>query len=240
MEGIEQIKEECRDMRGTQFVDQFRQDIRYACRYLMKNPGFAAVTLASLALGIGANTAIFTLINTIIMRPLPGVAEPERLVRLTNGSFSYAKFEALKAHRLFASTVAFSDDRLASDINGSVQSARIALVSGDYFSALGVNAMIGRTIAPEDDERQAAVAVLSYDFWTRAFSSDAGVLGRSIRVGGLPVTIVGVTPPEFNGIVVGMAPDFTVPLTTMPRLRPERSNILTRRSAATAQARALP
>ena len=231
MGGVEQRKEECRDMRGTQLVDQFRQDIRYAWRSLVKSPGFASVTLLSLALGIGANTAIFSLINAVLMRPLPGVAEPDRLVRLTRGSFSYAKFEALKAHGIFANTVALNDDRLPAEIDGSLQSTRVLLASGDYFSALGVAALLGRTISPEDDQTQAPVAVLSHGFWTRAFSEDRSVLGRSIRIGGLPVTIIGVTPPDFTGVHVGVAIDVTVPVTTMPRLRPERADILSRRSA---------
>jgi macrolide transport system ATP-binding/permease protein len=231
MGGVEQRKEECRDMRGTQLVDQFRQDIRYAWRSLVKSPGFASVTLLSLALGIGANTAIFSLINAVLMRPLPGVAEPDRLVRLTKGSFSYAKFEALKAHGIFVNTVALNDDRLPAEIDGSLQSTRVLLVSGDYFSALGVAALLGRTISPEDDQTQAPVAVLSHGFWTRAFSADRSVLGRSIRIGGLPVTIIGVTPPDFTGVQVGVAIDVTVPVTTMPRLRPERADILSRRSA---------
>jgi len=231
MDGIEQRKEECRDMRRTQFIDQFIQDIRYACRSLAKSPGFAAVTLASLALGIGANAAIFTLINAVLMRPLPGVTEPERLVRLTNGGFSYAKFEALKAQQIFAKTVAFTHDRLPANVDGTMQSAQVMLVSGDYFGELGVRAMLGRTITPHDDRMHAAVAVLSHGFWTRTFSADHGVLGRSFRVSGLPVTIIGVTPPEFKGVLVGTRMDLTMPVTTMPRLRPERSDILTRRSA---------
>ena len=231
MGGVEQRKEECRDMRGTQLADQFRQDIRYAWRSLVKSPGFAFVTLLSLALGIGANTAIFSLINAVLMRPLPGVAEPERLVRLTRGSFSYAKFEALKAHGLFANTVALNDDRLPADIDGSLQSTRVLLVSGDYFPALGVMALLGRTISPEDDRMQAPVVVLSHSFWTRAFSADRSVLGRGIRIGGLPATIIGVTPPDFTGVHVGVAIDVTVPVTTMPRLRPEQADILSRRSA---------
>jgi predicted permease len=229
--GVEQRKEECRDMRGTQLVDQFRQDIRYAWRSLVKNPGFASVTVFSLALGIGANTAIFTLINAVLMRPLPGVVEPDRLVRLTRGSFSYAKFEALKAHGIFVNTVALSDDRFPAEIDGSMQSTRVLLVSGDYFPALGVTALLGRTISPEDDRMQAPVAMLSHRFWTRAFSADRSMLGKSISVGGLPVTIIGVTPPDFTGVHVGVAIDVTVPVTTMPRLRPERADILSRRSA---------
>jgi hypothetical protein len=128
-------------MRGTQLVDQFRLDIRYGLRSFVKNPGFALVTLLSLALGIGANTAIFSLIDAVMMRPLPGVVDPQNLVRLTRGRFSYAKFEALKSHRIFANTVALNDERLPAEINGSMQSTRILLVSGDYFNALGVNAI---------------------------------------------------------------------------------------------------
>jgi predicted permease len=229
--GTESIKEETRDAWGVRLLGQFRQDVRYAWRSLVKSPGFASVTLLSLALGIGANAAIFTLINAVLMRDLPGIVEPDRLVRLTNGSFSYAKFEALKARGIFVNTVALHDDRLPADINGSMQSTHVLLASGDYFQALGVAAMLGRTMSPEDDQTQSPVAVLSHGFWTRAFSADPAVLGRSIRIGGLSATIVGVTPPDFAGVHVGQATDVTLPVTTMPRLRPEQAEILSRASA---------
>ncbi len=207
------------------------QDLRYALRSLIKAPGFTVAAVLTLALGIGANTAIFTLINAVLMRSLPGVAEPERLVRLTRGSFSYAKFEALQAHGLFANTVALTDEQgVPVDINGSIQPTRMLLVNGEYFPALGVNAFAGRTITREDDRMQAPVAVLSHGFWKRAFSADRAVIGKQITVAGLPVTIVGVTPAAFNGVHVGFAIDLTMPLTTMPQLRPERADILSRRS----------
>jgi putative ABC transport system permease protein len=207
------------------------QDLRYAVRGLLKSPGFAVVALLTLGLGIGANTAIFTLINVLLLRPVPAVVEPERLVRLTRGGFSYAKFEALKARGIFANTVALNDNRVPAEINGSMQPVRVLLASGDYFSALGVSPFLGRTISPEDDRLQAPVAVLSHRFWARAFSADPSVLGRHINFGGLPVTIVGVTPPNFTGVRVGVAIDVTVPVTLMPRLRPEQADILSRRSA---------
>jgi predicted permease len=231
MGGVEQRKEECREMRGTQLVDEFRQDLRYAWRSLVKSPGFAAVTLVSLALGIGANTAIFTLINALLMRPLPGVANPDDLVRLSRWSLSYAKFEALQAEQIFANTVAFSRERLSADVNGSIQPADVMLVSGDYFRMLGVNAILGRALTPDDDRSQAAVAVLNYGFWSRAFRADPHVVGKELRVAGVPVTIVGVTPREFAGVVVGTRTDFTMPLTTVTLVRPERPKILTQRSA---------
>jgi predicted permease len=225
-------KEDTRAMWGWTFLEQLGQDLRYAGRMMRKNLGFSIVAIACLALGIGANTAIFSLINAVIMRPLPGVTEPGRLVRLTRGGHSYPKFEALKAQRIFASTVAFTTRRLPIDVNGAIQWADVGLASGDYFATLGVGAILGRTLAPEDDRMQAAVTVLSYNFWTRAFSADPGVLGKRVRVSGLLVTVVGVTPPDFTGIVVGVPTDLTLPLTTAPLVSSQlRPDVLTRRSA---------
>src|SRR5438876_3181311 len=205
-------------------------DLRFAFRQLLKKPGFTTVAVLTLALGIGANTAIFSLINAVSLRPLPGVVKPDGLVRLTHGSFSYAKFEALKARQIFDKTVAFALDRLPTEANGAMQATRVMFVSGDYFAALGVTALLGRTITPQDDQAQAPVAVLSHGFWKRAVASDPEVVGKSFRVSGLAVTIIGVTPPEFPGVVVGSATDFTMPVRTVPQLRPERSGFLTQRS----------
>jgi predicted permease len=224
--------EDTRAVWGWTTLEQIGQDLRYARRTMWKNPGFTAVAILSLALGIGANTAIFTLINVLLMRPVPGVAEPEKLVRLTNASHSYPKFEALKARRIFASTLAFTSKRFPVDVNGTVQWAEVALASGDYFATLGVNPILGRVLALEDEHLEAPVAVLSHGFWTRAFSNDPEVLGKTVRMNGLPVTIIGVTPPDFAGIVVGAPTDITVPITSTPMLWTKRGHdILTRRSA---------
>ena len=231
MEGLEQKKEECRDMRRTQWIDQFLQDLKYASRSLLKNPTVSLVAFASLALGIGANTAIFSLINTVLMRPLPGVASPEGLVRLTSGSFSFPQFESLHAQQLFAHTVAVTDDQFQVEIAGTPRISNAALVSGEYFSALGVNVAHGRPLNAEDERTQSLVAVLDYGFWERAFSANPQVIGQSMRVNRMAVTIIGVAPPEFHGVVVGRPADFTIAITVYPLLRPERSEILTRRSA---------
>src|SRR5262245_17565471 len=190
-----------RDARDLALVDSLRQDVTYALRALYRTPGVSAVAMLSLAVGIAANTTIFSLINAVVIRPLPGVYQPDALVRLTNGSFSYPMFEELRSRQIFASTVAFTERRAPAGVNGTMQWAQVVLASGDYHSALGVQAMLGRTLSPDDDRAQASVAVLSHGFWMRAFAADPDVLGKTIRVNQLPVTIVGVTPREFAGVV---------------------------------------
>jgi putative ABC transport system permease protein len=232
MGGLDQRKEECRDARGTQLLDQLRQDLRYAWRSLAKSPGFTLITLLSLALGIGANTAIFGLINALVIRPLPGVERPETLVRLTNRAFTYATFEELQRRRVFPTTVAIGHRRIPAEAGGATQWTQVAFVTGDFYTALGVAAARGRTLLPDDVQSRAAVAVLSHDFWTRAFSADTGVLGRTLRVGGVPLTIVGVTPPAFAGVLVGSPTDITLPATLAGAVWTElRADVLTRRSA---------
>jgi predicted permease len=225
-------KEVSREMWGWTWLDAVAQDLGYAWRSLMKSPGFASTTLLSLALGIGANTALFSLINALVIRPLPGVHEPDRLVRLTNGDFSYPMFEELARRRIFTNTVAFKERRTPAEVNGTMQWTQVELASGDYHSVLGVPAILGRTLSPDDERAQAPVAVLSHGFWTRALAADPGVLGKNIRLNGLFVTIVGVTPPDFAGVVVGSPTDITLPLTLAPRLWPQLgSDVLTRQSA---------
>jgi len=229
--GMDQVKEECRDARGTRWFEDFVQDARYACRQLVKNPTVSIVILASLTLGIGATTAIFSLLNTIVMRPLPGVSNADGLVRLTGRSFSFPQYESLKSHPIFANTVAVTNARFQVEIGGSSRIANSMLVSGDYFPSLGVNAEIGRTLSSHDERSQALVAVLDHGFWTRAYAANPAIIGQSIVVNRVPLAIIGVTPPAFKGVIVGRPSDFTVPISICPRLRPERPAILTSRSA---------
>ena len=175
------IRESARETWTFHGVETLTQDVRYAWRSLMKNPGFTVVTLLSLTLGIGANTAIFSLINALMIRPLPGVDRPDVLVRLTNGNYSYPLFETLESHRVFANTVAFTQTRTPAAVNGVPQWTQTELVSGDYYAALGVRPMLGRTLSPDDEHSRQPVAVLSHGFWTRAFSADPGVLGRTLQ-----------------------------------------------------------
>ncbi len=225
------IRESSREAWIFHNLDTLVHDLRYAWASMVKSPGFTTVTLLSLTLGIGANTAIFSLINALIIRPVAGVGQPDGLVRLINGDFSYPTFQALEARRMFANTVAFMQTRVPAEVNGTTQWTQAELASGDYHSALGVRAMLGRTLSSTDEHTRAPVAVLSHAFWTRAFSADPAVLGRIIQINELPLTIVGVTPPEFAGLVVDSPTDITVPVTLVPTLVPAMGpDILTNRS----------
>jgi putative ABC transport system permease protein len=232
MEGLDQKKEACRDMRRTQFIDNSVRDVRYAWRSLLHSPTFFAVAFLSLALGIGANTAVFSLINSLLLRPLSGVPEADRLVRLTNGAFSFPQFEELRARRLFAHTVAVTDDELPVRLGDSTRKANLMLVSGEYYESLGVQPILGRTIRSEDEKSQALVAVLDHDYWLSAFAANPNVIGQSLRIGESVATIIGVTQPQFKGVFVGWRTDITLPITARPKLRPERADIITRRSTS--------
>jgi putative ABC transport system permease protein len=207
------------------------RELRYATRTLLARPAFAAIAVLSLALGIGTNGAVFSVINALVLRPVQGVAEPDRLVRLTNGSFSYAAFQELAARELFATTAAFYQDRFASDLNGTTQWTQVVLASGDFHNALGVDALIGRTLTADDERSQAPVAVLSHAFWRRAFAGDPTAIGKTIEINQVPVEIVGVTAPGFAGVVISAPTDVTVPVTLAPQIATRlRADILTRQT----------
>jgi predicted permease len=218
-------------------MDRFWQDIRYALRTLSRSPGFLTVALLSLGLGIGANTAIFSLINAAMLRVLP-VAHPEQLVFLTDpGSsgvavesgetgerniLSYPEFEQLRAHNnvfsgMFAAQSALSDLDVFSGRGGAEKStkAHVQLVSGEFFGVLGVQPILGRAFTPDEDRVPGAnpVGVISYGFWKREFGGDASVLGNTIRVGPGTFRILGVAPAGFHGMVVGADTDLWIPIT---------------------------
>jgi predicted permease len=227
-------REDVREIWVSRLVDELLQDLRHGVRLLWRSPGFTSVAVLSLALGIGANTAIFTLVDAVVLKTLP-VDEPERLVVLervnTRGERSnipYQLFEALRApDRVFSGVFAALDGtyRLEMEGQGSdVEADRLHVqaVSGEYFQVLGVRAALGRALAMEDDRmaRSEPVAVMSYGFWQRRFAGDASVIGQRITLKGQSISIVGVAPAKFFGESVGRAPDLWVPLTMQPRLDP--------------------
>ena len=211
-------------------------DLRYAARTLLKSPGFLVVALLSLGLGIGANTAIFSLINAVMLRALP-VDHPEQLVLLTDpGSggvevesqesgvryiLSYPEFEQLRAHNnvfagMFAAQSEASDLDVFTGRGGAEQStkAHVQLVSGEFFGVLGLQPILGRAFTPEEDRVPGAnpVGVISYGFWQREFGGARDVIGRTVRVGQGTFQILGVAPEGFRGMLVGSDIDFWIPI----------------------------
>jgi predicted permease len=219
------LREESRDMWGGNWLEHFAQDLRYGLRTTLKNPGFAAVAVLTLALGIGANTAIFSLINAVLLKRLP-VAHPERLVTIgcsADDAFPYPAFKQLRDHnQVFSGVLAF---RLFEDfdfeVDGHAGLAKAQVVSGNYYSLLGVNAILGRTIAADDDQVAggAPVAVISFDYWVRRFNRDPSVAGKKITLNGSPFTIIGVTPPDFFGLVPGSPVEVSVPISMVDQVR---------------------
>jgi predicted permease len=230
--GVERVKESYRDRSSLSTVDSTLQDIRYGLRMLWKDKGFTAVALFSLALGIGANTAIFSLVDAVLIKTLP-VKNPERLFSLERGdippgrsrpAFSRAFFEkAGMQQELLAGVCTFaSNPRVNVALNGQPEIASAQRVSGGFFAVMGVNALLGRTITEEDDKVPGAhpVVVISHHYWRRRFASDPAIVGKSISVNGHPFTIIGVTPPEFFGAIVGEAPDFWAPAMMTEQISP--------------------
>jgi len=198
--------------------DDVLQDLRYALRALHSSPGFAAIAILSLALGIGANTAIFSLINAVILKTLP-VSHPEQLVQLvmkTEGGTTFTNpiWEQVRDRQdVFSGAFAYSPIRLNLAGGGEVRNANTSWVSGDFFRTLGVNPLLGRTFAAADDKRGCPViGVLSYDFWQREYGGTADVFDRRLTLNTHPVRIVGVAPRGFTGIQVGEAVDVYMPL----------------------------
>ena len=228
--GLDRAKEDCRDARGTRWLDDLVQDVRYGCRVLRKSPVFTAVAVASLALGIGANTAIFTLVDSLVLRALP-VREPERLVRLQRGSWTNPIWEQIRQrqHEVLESAAAVSDTRFDLAAGGEAELVEGFWASGGFFEVVGVRAILGRTLTREDDVRDGGpdgpVAVVSYAFWQRRFGGAADVAGRSLALNGVPFTIVGVTAPGFFGPSVGRSFDVAVPIGMVDRVTGRESRL---------------
>ena len=226
--GATQVAENWRDQRSLPLLETFAVDLRYALRQLRSNPGFAASAVLTLALGIGANTAIFRVLDAVVLRSLP-VRDPEQLVILqgsNNGkanAFNYPLFREIAARQhAVQGMFAFSDLPVRDAVlpgSGPLTGVAGRIVTGSYFQVLGVNARLGRVFT-EDDDRPAAppVAVISHSFWLRAFGGKTAALGRSIQINQAVVTIVGVAPQEFFGERVGSAPDVWLPMHMAPQV----------------------
>ena len=211
----------------------FFQDLRYALRTLRKAPLFASVAVFSLALGIGANTAIFSLVNQLILQLLP-VNHPEQLVLLTargnhygsnNGSnaISYPMYQDFRdRNQVFSAMFCRAGMTLSLNFEGRTELVSGELVSGNYFPVLGVSAALGRVFTAQDDLHQGGhpLAVLSYGFWKTRFGGDPGAIGKRILVNGYPLTIVGVSRAGFDGVEMGYSPQIRVPMTMKRELTP--------------------
>lgn len=207
-------------------METLLRDLRLGARMLVKNNVSSCAAVLCLAFGIGANTAIFGFVNALLLRPLP-VSEPETLARLyvknsggpAFGFFSYPDYRDLRKHAEGLSAVA-AEQLLQLNLTSSGRPERSwgALVSGNYFLALGVTAARGRALVPADDETVNPVAVLSHGFWQRRYGADPAALGETLFVNGQPFTIVGVAPAEFTGFTLGLGPELWLPISAQPRL----------------------
>jgi predicted permease len=230
--GVEASKERARDERSFLWLEDARRDAHYAVRSLRRTPGFSIAAMLTLALGIGANTAIFSLINTLILRDLP-VREPEQLVELLSAnypgdprfnSFGWTSYERyVDQNEVFSDLFGMSTTRVQVGRDGlDVGAVDGAYVTGNFFPALGLQAVLGRLLGPGDARlgpTDPSVAVLSWSYWQSRFNLDHEILGRRLIVEGVPVTVVGVTPRAFFGLQVGYHTDLWLPAATEPNLK---------------------
>src|SRR5215469_1375210 len=236
--GVTQIKEECRDMRRVNFFDDFVQDLRFGFRMLVRNPGFSAMAILCLTLGIGANAAVFSWIEGLLLRPFPKVERQDRIVvvagtsRATGDKAASATeysdeswpdfkdirqnatlFDAFIADKIMGTTISIGDR--AERVAGSV-------VSANYFDALGVHPLLGRGFEPADETGRNAhpVTVISYWMWKERYHSDPEIVGKTQMLNGVQHTIIGVAPEGFYGTFVGWPIQFWVPVSMQEVFEP--------------------
>ncbi|HEX4683155.1 MAG TPA: ABC transporter permease [Gemmatimonadaceae bacterium] len=246
---LDEQRERSRSRRNM--MAELQQDLVYAVRTLRRNAGFTAVIVGALAIGVGANTAIFTLIDAVMMRRLPVphpeqlvvVGDPARIGGMSQGSvrldlLSYPVYKDLRGdNHVFSDVLASGRSaRLDVQVDGSraeLEHPRGRFVSSNYFSVLGVPALMGRTLDTHMDDVSGSspVAVISYAYWTRRFKNERSAIGRTITIDGLKITIIGVTPPDFAGEIVGSSNDMWLPVSMQDALRPSQT-ILNDRSAS--------
>src|SRR6202453_3273737 len=215
-------------------LDRLWRDLRFGLRSLRQSPGFAVTAILTLALGIGANTAVFSVMNAVLLRSLP-VSDPDRLVYLrtsnpprgtgtvdSNETFSYPVYDAPRKESHGLSPVMvylpLSGSKVAVRYGAVPEEAEGDMVSGTFFSGLGVKVIRGRGFSEEDETNHTSIGVISYNYWTRRFARNPDVLGTALYVNGVPITIVGVAAEGFEGVEGGRSTDFWIPLQSRPEL----------------------
>jgi predicted permease len=215
-------------------LDKLLRNVRFGLRSLRQSLGFTATAILTLALGVGANTAVFSVMNAVLLKSLP-VADPDRLVYLrtsnpprgtgtidSNQTFSYPVYDALRQRsRELSSVIAYaplSNSKVAVRYGADPEEAEGDMVSGTFFSGLGVNLPLGRGFSEQDEARHSPIAVISYNYWSRRFARDQDVLGKTLFVNGVPMTIVGVSARGFEGVDGAGSTDFWIPLQNRPEL----------------------
>ncbi len=237
------VQEQTRAQWGWRFLDSLRRDLRYSARRIARSPGFTALVIVMLALGVGATTAIYSLFEQVVLRPLP-VREPGRLVvlhrdytapgRTTSDSsesvFSQSTYLAIRDHDpAFDGVIARRSAGVAVNVGGGTpEDVSGEMVSGNFFDVLGIRPAVGRLLTADDDLTPGAhpVVVLSYGYWVRRFAGDPGILGQTIAVNKHPMTVIGVSEPGFEGILPGAVPDLYLPITMWEVARPDWENPL--------------
>ncbi len=224
------LREKSREAWGWTFAGTLWQDIRYAARDLNSSRGFTAVAVLSLALGIGANTAIFSILNAVMLRSLP-VEDPAQLVQIVTGeisSYTNPLWEQIRDRQTgFSGMLAYSGTRFDLSSGGVSEPVEGIWVSGGYFRVLGVSALRGRLFTKDDDRRgggnSGAVAVISYAFWKSHFAGDSGVIGKTLHLNRHPFQIIGVTPEWFHGLELDHGYGVAIPIACEPILHADGS-----------------
>jgi predicted permease len=220
-------------------METLAKDLRYAFRMLIKSPGFTLIAVLALALGIGANTAIFSVFNGMLWRPLP-VKDAQQLVAVATKSrsvdfplnLSYPDFQDFRQLKtVFSDLIVYTPSPVSLEAAGRPERAWVEMVSGNYFSVLGLEAVRGRTFAPDEGwvPGKDPLIVLGYKYWQHRFAGDASVIGRAVQVNGHAFTIIGVAPERYRGAYYFLEPDFYIPITTINLLDPTAADFLTKR-----------
>ena len=217
---VSRAREDARGVWIWPWLQSVRQDVGYALRVVRRSPAFAAAIVIVMSLGIGTTTAVFSLIDGLVLKDLP-VYRPDRLVYLDNPAFTQNIFHEVRARgaHVFSSVAGWNLTDTNVEWTADIEPAEVLAATGNFYETLGISAVAGRTFGPEDDQigggAEGLVAVISHACWRRRFGGDVSAIGRTVRIDRRPFTIVGVTPPSFTGVTPGLAPEITVPLTSL-------------------------